>query len=66
MRLMVKVFYRESQIETPGNTTIRELIKGLGLNPQSVLAVREGKLVSNETWLGKEDEIKLISVISGG
>ncbi|MGC9195935.1 MAG: MoaD/ThiS family protein [Syntrophobacteraceae bacterium] len=53
-------------METPGNITIRELIKDLGLNPQSVLAVREGKLVSNETRLGKDGEIKLISVISGG
>ena len=63
---MVKVFFRESELETPGNITIRELIKGLGLDPQSVLAVKEGKLVSNDTRLGKEGEIKLISVISGG
>lgn len=66
MRLMVKVFFRESELETPGNTTIREVITGLGLNPQSVLAVRDGKLVNNETRLGNEGEIKLISVISGG
>lgn len=66
MRLMVKVFFRQSEIETPGNITIRELIKGLGLNPLSVLAVKDGKLVSNETRLGSEGEIKLISVISGG
>ncbi|MGC8495144.1 MAG: MoaD/ThiS family protein [Syntrophobacteraceae bacterium] len=63
---MVKVFFRESEFEAPGNVTIRELIKGLGLNPLSVLAVQEGKLVSNETRLKDEGEIKLISVISGG
>lgn len=66
MRPMIKVFFRESEVETPGNVTIRELITGMGLNPQSVLAVKEGKLVSNETRLGNEGEIKLISVISGG
>ncbi|MDR3568902.1 MAG: hypothetical protein P4L43_12815 [Syntrophobacteraceae bacterium] len=63
---MVKIFFRESEFESPGKITIRELIKGLGLNPQSVLAVKEGKLVSNETRLGTEGEIKLVSVISGG
>ncbi len=63
---MVKVHFRDTEIERPGKITIRELIKDLGLNPQSVLAVREGKLVSNETRLGEDGEIKLISVISGG
>jgi len=46
--------------------TIREMITSLGLNPQSVLAVKEGKLISNETRLGSQGEIKLIPVISGG
>ena len=41
---MVKVSFRGSEFETDGKITIRELIKGLGLNPQSVLAVMEGKL----------------------
>ncbi len=63
---MVKVFFRESEFESPGKVTIRELITGLGLNAQSVLAVKDGKLVNNETRLGTEGEIKLISVISGG
>ena len=63
---MVKISFRDSEFESAGNITIRELIKGLGLNPQSVLAVKEGKLVNNETRLGTEGEIKLISVISGG
>ncbi|MDR3553418.1 MAG: hypothetical protein P4L55_01560 [Syntrophobacteraceae bacterium] len=63
---MVKVFFRDSEFETVGNITIRELIKSLGLNPHSVLAVKEGKLVSNEARLGTEGEIKLVSVISGG
>jgi sulfur carrier protein ThiS len=38
----------------------------LGLNPQSILAVMDGKLVNNETRLGNQGEVKLISVISGG
>ncbi len=63
---MIKVIFKDVEWQIPGNITIRELITGLGLNPQSVLAVRDGKLVNNETRLGNQGEIKLISVISGG
>jgi len=63
---MVKVIFRNVEWQIPGNITIRELITQLGLNPQSVLAVRDGKLVNNETRLGDQGEVKLISVISGG
>ena len=63
---MIRVTFKDTQREMPGNVTIRELMTGLGLNPQSVLALKDGKLVNNETRLGNEGEIKLISVISGG
>jgi sulfur carrier protein len=63
---MVKVIFKNAELQIPGNITIRELITDLGLNPQSVLAVKDGKLVNNETRLGHQGEVKLISVISGG
>jgi len=63
---VIKVIFKNTESQTPGNITIRELITGMGLSPQSILAVKEGKLVSNETRLGNEGEIRLISVISGG
>ena len=63
---MVTVFYRNNQYQVPGKITIRELIVSLGLNPESVLAVIDAKLVNNETRLGDRGEIKLISVVSGG
>ena len=46
--------------------SVRQLITRLGLDPQSILAVKEGKLLHSEARLGDEGEIKLISVISGG
>jgi sulfur carrier protein ThiS len=63
---MVKVVFRNSEWQIPGNITIRNLITDLGLNPQTILAVIDGKLVNNETRLGSEGEIKLIPVVSGG
>ncbi|MFZ0927554.1 MAG: MoaD/ThiS family protein [Syntrophobacteraceae bacterium] len=63
---MVKVIFKNVEWQIPGNITVRKLMTDLGLNPQSVLAVRDGKLVNNETRLGDQGEVKLISVVSGG
>jgi len=63
---MVRVIFKDTEWQIPGNITVRELMTSLGLNPQSVLAVRDGRLVNNETRLGTEGEIRFISVVSGG
>jgi len=63
---MIRVAYREKKWDVPGNITVRDLIVKVGLNPETMLAVRDGKLVNDGTMLGDEDEIKLIAVISGG
>ena len=63
---MIKVTYRDKKWEVPGNITVRDLILKVGLNPETILAVKNGKLINDGTLLGAEDEIKLIAVISGG
>ena len=42
---MIKVTYRDKHWELSGDKTIREIIQEVGLNPATVLAVRNGKLV---------------------
>jgi len=63
---MIKVTYRQKKWEIPGNITVRDLIVKVGLNPETILAVKDGKLINDGTMLGNEDDIKLIAVISGG
>lgn len=63
---MITVTYRHQKWELPGHITVRDLIIKVGLNPETVLAVRNGKLVLDSEKLGEDDEIKLIAVISGG
>ena len=63
---MIKVTYRDKKWEVPGNLTVRDLILAVGLNPETILAVKNGKLINDGTRLGEEDEIRLIAVISGG
>ncbi len=62
----MKVIYRGQVWELPGGMTARAAIEKVGLEPESVLVVRNGKLVTDDTLLGDDDEVKLMAVISGG
>jgi sulfur carrier protein len=63
---MVKVKYRKQEWELPGKLTVRHAIEKVGLNPEAVLAVRNGELVTEDTQLSDGDEVRLVAVISGG
>ena len=62
----MKLFYRGRVWELRGGMTARAAIRKVGLEPEAVLVVRNGKLVTDDTLLRDEDEVKLIAVISGG
>ena len=63
---MIKLIYRNKHWELPAGMTVRDAILKCGLNPEQVLAVREGKLINESVLLKDNDEIKLVAVISGG
>jgi sulfur carrier protein ThiS len=62
----MKLIYRDQEWELKGNTTLRDALKKVGLSPEAVLAVREGKLLTDDVILRPEDTVKLIAVVSGG
>jgi sulfur carrier protein ThiS len=62
----MKITYRDKEWELKGRWRVREAIKEVGLLPQTVLAVRDGKLLTGDVMLEEGDEIKLVAVISGG
>lgn len=62
----VKVTYRDKQWELDGRRRVRDLIEEIGLIHQAVFAVRNGKLLTEDTIVDHEDEIELFAVISGG
>ena len=43
-----------------------ELLKQLDINPEVVLVVRNGELVADDAHLEEKDDVKILSVISGG
>ena len=63
---MVTVIYRDKSWEVKPGSTVRHIIEKAELNPESVLAVRDGKLINDATLTEDGDTIKLVSVVSGG
>ncbi|HII14794.1 MAG TPA: MoaD/ThiS family protein [Nanoarchaeota archaeon] len=42
------------------------LLKKLNINPVTVLVVKNGSLVADDEKLSEKDEVKILSVVSGG
>ncbi len=63
---MVTVIFREKTWEVKAGSTIRHIIQSADLNPESILAVRDGKLINDATLTQEGDVIKLVTVVSGG
>ncbi len=43
-----------------------DLLKLLNINPETVLVVKNGELISEDETLKDSDTVKILSVISGG
>lgn len=62
----VKLTFRGKEFDVPAGMTVREAIKKVGLQPETILATRDGKLITDDQILREGERIKLIAVISGG
>jgi len=62
----MKIIYRDKVWELKGGMTVRDAIKKVGLSPEAVLAVRDGKLITDDVIVAQDDTIRLIAVVSGG
>jgi len=63
---MVTLIHRSESWQVKAGMTIRDAIIKVGLNPEAVLAVREGRLINEDTKIQDGDVIKLVAVVSGG
>lgn len=62
----IKIKYRDKEYEVNVGMTVRDAIKKIGLEPEAVLAVMNGQLVTDDTIIKEEMKIKLVAVVSGG
>jgi len=63
---MFTIVYRDKKWELKDGMTVRDAILKVGLDVEVVLAVRDGKLINEETLTRAGDVIRLVAVISGG
>lgn len=62
----VTLVYRRQTFTARPGIAVRDAIIQCDLNPETVLAVRDGELITDDVVLKKGDRIKLIATISGG
>jgi sulfur carrier protein len=64
----VKVRLRnpDRDVEVVGGRAVRAVLDDLGVNPDTVLVIRAGELITRETRVDDADEIEIRPVISGG
>ena len=47
-------------------TTLKDMLKELKINPTTVIITKNSELVTEDEEINNKDEIKFLSVISGG
>lgn len=49
-----------------GGRKVRDVLRELGIDPDTVLVIRDRELLTREDRVGEEDELEVRPVISGG
>ncbi len=62
----VTVVYDDKSFEIEGSQTVEEAVKKVGVNTETIIVEKDGKLVSLDEELNGREKLKLINVVSGG
>ena len=69
-RIIINVFVdknnKNSKFELNDSSKVADLLKELNINPVTVIVSRNNELILEDEKLDDNDEIKILSVISGG
>ncbi len=65
MKIKIKLPEDEKEVETNASK-VNDLLKELGINPVSHLAILNGELVTEDEELKEGDELDIKEVVSGG
>ncbi|MBK7320384.1 MoaD/ThiS family protein [Candidatus Villigracilis affinis] len=64
--MIAKLILRNKVYEVKPGMALVDALKKSDIVPESVIATRDGELITDDEILRPGDEIKLIAVISGG
>ena len=63
---MVKIIMRKHEFEIRSGMALLDALKKCGILPESVIATRNGEMITEDEILKDGDIIVLVAVISGG
>jgi sulfur carrier protein len=64
--MTAKLILRNKEYEVKAGMSLLDALKKSNIVPESVIATRDGELITDDEILKDGDVIKLIAVISGG
>ncbi len=64
--MRVKLRNPDREVEVAGGRKVRQVLRELGIDPDTVLVIRDGALLTREDVVGEEDVLEIRPVISGG
>lgn len=64
--MSVKLILREKEFEVKPGMTLLDALKKSNIVPESVIATRNGEMITDDEVLRNGDVVRLIAVISGG
>lgn len=64
--MSAKLVLRDKEYEVKAGMTLLDALKKSNIVPESVIATRNGEMITDDEVLRSGDVVKLIAVISGG
>ncbi|MGH2629427.1 MAG: MoaD/ThiS family protein [Actinomycetota bacterium] len=64
--MKVRLRNPDREVEVAGGRAVREVLDELGVNPDTVLVIRGGELMTRHDRVAEGDDLEVRPVISGG
>jgi sulfur carrier protein ThiS len=64
--MVAKLILRDKVYEVRAGMSLLDSLKKSNIVPESVIAIRNGEMITDDEILRAGDEVKLVAVISGG
>lgn len=64
--MKVVIRHQKREVQVAGRRRVREVLAELGINPETVLVIRDAQLLTYDVQVGEDDTIELRPVVSGG
>jgi sulfur carrier protein ThiS len=57
---------RSIRVIDPAPATVETILQNEGINPLAVMVSKDGKLITEDTYVSGDDEIRIIRISHGG